>query len=112
MQNKGSLYLLLSIACCVGYFWLFWAIQFPQHTPELCLMQQVGNIPCPSCGTTRSVMALMQGNITEAAMLNPLGFLMASVLILLPLGLIRDWVFGKSFLHRIYHKMEQPSLLP
>jgi len=40
-------------------------------------------------------------------MLNPLGFLMACVLILLPLGLIRDWVFGKSFLYRVYHKMEQ-----
>jgi len=37
-----------------------------------CVFREVTGIPCPSCGTTRGVLALIDGRPLEALTLNPL----------------------------------------
>jgi hypothetical protein len=37
-----------------------------------CLFRQVTGVPCPSCGATRGVLALMDGRVLEALTFNPL----------------------------------------
>ena len=38
----------------------------------LCPLRRFLGIPCPTCGTTRAVAALLRGNVREALALNPL----------------------------------------
>jgi len=45
----------------------------------LCLIKRCTGIPCPTCGFTRGLLSLLNGNITQAWSYNPLLF---SVLIL------------------------------
>jgi len=38
----------------------------------LCNFKRVTGVPCPTCGTTRAVIALTSGDVTQAFVLNPL----------------------------------------
>lgn len=37
-----------------------------------CMFREVTGIPCPSCGSTRGVLAVMDGRVLDALTLNPL----------------------------------------
>lgn len=39
---------------------------------DICLLHRWLGIPCPTCGVTRSTVAIIRGNIKEAFILNPL----------------------------------------
>jgi len=106
MRSRNSLYLILSTACFSGYLWLFWVLWFGHASAEVCIIKHVTDIPCPSCGTTRSVMALLQGDFMMAASLNPLGFIIIIIMIVVPTGLIIDCLWGKSYLFFAYQKSE------
>jgi uncharacterized membrane protein YfcA len=45
-----------------------------QNGPVLCLFRNLTGLPCPFCGTTRSVGSILQGNLDAALAFNPLGF--------------------------------------
>lgn len=63
-------------------------------------------MPCPSCGSTRSVMAITQGKIAEALYLNPFGILIALVMLITPIWLLRDVFAKKDSLLQFYQKLE------
>ena len=42
--------------------------------PVVCPIRLTTGIPCPACGTTRSIAAITEGNFDEALRFNPLGF--------------------------------------
>ncbi|MBM3743809.1 MAG: DUF2752 domain-containing protein [Actinobacteria bacterium] len=46
-----------------------------QDGPILCLFRNSTGLPCPFCGTTRSIGSILQGDFGSAVELNPLGFL-------------------------------------
>ena len=41
--------------------------------PHVCLVQAIGGMPCPGCGVTRSIIALMIGDPGRAWQTNPAG---------------------------------------
>ncbi|HEY4261277.1 MAG TPA: DUF2752 domain-containing protein [Schlesneria sp.] len=41
--------------------------------PHVCLVQTIGGIPCPGCGVTRSIFALLIGDLSRAWQTNPAG---------------------------------------
>ncbi len=63
-------------------------------------------MPCPSCGTTRAVMAIVKGRFNEAAYINPLGFLAAAAMAVLPFWLLYDLLLHKDTLIVRYKKAE------
>lgn len=103
-MKKNRLYLILSIAVLAGYAWLAWSInQEHEHTAFTpCIIKTVTGIPCPSCGTTRSLLAIAGGHLTTAVLINPLGLFAAGLLITLPFWLLYDVVFAKSTLYKSY----------
>lgn len=107
--SKIRLYYLILIACLAGYVWLYisntWA-GYGNNPIEVCLIKHVTNMPCPSCGTTRSVMSLSHGNFIEALSINPLGYVIAFIMTIGPVWIIMDVVLQKDTLFKVYQRME------
>lgn len=90
-----------------GYAWIACSLTglMPEDfTP--CLFRNVTGLACPSCGTTRSLLLLIQGEWLQALMVNPLGYLALGGLIVIPLMLITDAVRQSNILYRSYLKTE------
>jgi hypothetical protein len=59
-----------------------WSVQVLSNTssgfttgPTLCMFRNVTGLPCPFCGTTRSIGHILIGNFESALRLNPLGYI-------------------------------------
>lgn len=109
VSSRNTLYGLLIVTCSVGYGWLYFnstknatdTISF-----EVCLLKYATNIPCPSCGSTRSVILLTQGNFIDGINLNPLGYLIAVILVVAPIWVASDLIMRRDTLFRFYQKIE------
>lgn len=49
--------------------------------PELCTLKRTFEIDCPGCGLTRSIVALVGGDVTASWRYNPMGMAIFAVLI-------------------------------
>lgn len=97
----------MALACVAGYVWMFFNLQTQDlHGPGVCMIKNATGIPCPSCGSTRSIVALLQGDFLNAIYLNPLGILILSIMVVLPLWLIADVVTKRDSLFISYKKFE------
>ncbi|MDD2197931.1 MAG: DUF2752 domain-containing protein [Bacteroidales bacterium] len=108
--SRNKLYTLLFISCMVGYVWLYMGIKtnITEKKPvEVCLVKHITNIPCPSCGTTRSVISLAKGKFKDALQINPLGYVVATIMILAPIWILIDILIKKETLFGFYQKMEK-----
>ena len=107
-MSKNRLYLVLCSAITAGYGWLAWALWYaPKHSSfSPCPIKYITGIPCPSCGSTRSLVALAQGHFTEALLINPLGLFAAAVMLTFPLWLLYDVVFKKDTLYKSFKVFE------
>lgn len=89
------------------------ALQGYSTGPRLCPIYILTGFPCPTCGTTRSMYWILQGNPLLAFKFNPLGFLV--------LGLLIFWMIdGNSRIKRLldlanrritFDSKSQPKLL-
>lgn len=92
-----------------GYGWLYYYVtnkQQHKHTIDICILKRMANIPCPACGSTRAIAALVQGNIKLSLLTNPLGIFIAAMLITLPLWMLADMLTRQSKLYYFYNKTE------
>lgn len=107
--NRNKLYSILFIGCLTGYIWIYYIIT-KTHTDnpsvEVCIIKHTLNIPCPSCGSSRSVISLLNGNFTEAALINPLGYLIAIIMVSTPLWIAYDLSTKRKTLFEFYQKTE------
>ncbi|AGA77308.1 DUF2752 domain-containing protein [Echinicola vietnamensis] len=107
--SRNKLYTILSIGFGMGYGWLVYqlhAAMSHSHGPTLCLIKNVTGIPCPSCGITRAVMAIIHGDMNGAFYSNPLGFLVAVGLAVGPVWLLMDLLLKKDSLWISYQRFE------
>ncbi len=110
--TKSKLYFLLMGGCLVGFIWLGMSVEATstsnsQSPIELCPIKRVTGYPCPSCGSTRSVRAIMQGDLVGAIYWNPLGLVIFMILIICPFWIAFDYCFKKETLFDFYKKIEQ-----
>src|SRR5690606_15700295 len=77
-----------------------------ENIPTTCLVKLTTGVPCPACGTTRSLLSILSGHLAEALWINPLGFLAAGVLALLPFWLLWDALSGKHSAFVMYRRAE------
>ncbi len=107
-REKRTLYLLFTVLWILSIAWIFF-FEARQHTHgmELCAFKRLTGIACPSCGITRSVVALIHGNYGDAFFINPLGYLASLLLLLTPGMLIADLITYRSSFYTAYKKLEQ-----
>ena len=106
--SRNKLYLLLFIACLAGYIWLFFVTSNTANkiSADVCVIKHLTSVPCPSCGSTRSVVSLANGNFKEALIFNPLGYIVAAIMLVTPLWIILDLATRKKTLFDFYKKIE------
>jgi hypothetical protein len=107
--DRNKLYSILFIACLAGYIWLYLSItkNFTENkSVEVCLIKHVTNIPCPSCGSTRSVISLTKGDFIGALNINPIGYLVAIIMLITPMWILADTVRNTKTFFDFYQKIE------
>lgn len=102
------IYVLLATLCVAGYIWLLLDWVYPNATGGygVCMFRNITGIPCPACGSTRAVKAIISGMPGTAFHINPLGFVVLAALIILPILLVRDLLLRTNTIYTLYNKME------
>lgn len=108
--SSNRLYVMLTFACLAGYVWLYLNLsaQVAENANKFggCMIKHVTNIPCPSCGSTRSVLSLYNGDYLQALYWNPFGFIIALIMVITPLWIAYDYFSNKKTLFNFYTKTE------
>ena len=109
MYHRNILYFYLLSLCCISYFWLYLhSIGFFRSVDYfvLCTFKQLTHLPCPSCGVTRAILKLSEGELRQSVFINPLGIFIGVCLILIPFWILWDIVGHKKSLVVVYQKLE------
>ena len=107
--HRNRLYSLLFTACLAGYIWLYFSITkniTENKSVEICFIKHLTNIPCPSCGSTRSIISLTKGDFIGALNINPIGYLVALIMLVAPLWILADTIMNKNTLFDLFQKIE------
>jgi len=72
----------------------------------MCLWYAITGLPCPSCGMTRSVVAILDGDIRGALLLNPLGVPALLFLLVTPLWILTDLILRRQSFYKEYRRAE------
>ena len=109
--SKYKLYTISVLCLLAGYSYLAYSVILNPHAinegPTLCLFKNVTGIPCPSCGVTRSMACLLQGNVLQALYWNPIGILLLAGMVIIPLLLLYDLLKKQNTYLNLYTQSEQ-----
>lgn len=109
-MGRSRLYGLVIVACLTGWGWLgYYALSANAHEttePDVCLIKSATGVPCPSCGTTRSVLAGIKGDWQAAFHWNPLGLILLPAMVIIPIWIIVDVVTGRAGFLKSYRNLE------
>lgn len=107
MRNPRSrLYITTGIVCFIGIIWLL-LDYYASANVTLCPVKLVTGYPCPSCGTTRSISALFNGQLKEAFMINPFGIVSSIIIMAVMLLMLLDLVTKRDYYHKLYNQVEK-----
>ena len=108
--TEKNFYSFFSVLIVIGYIWLgfnfFNEIHNNSSGFSVCIVKNTTNIPCPSCGTSRSVLNIFKGNLVNSFNLNPLGFVVVFILLISPLWILFDKVNKNKSLFLFYRRIE------
>src|SRR5687768_14943470 len=108
-MHRSRLYSITVIACLTGYAWLAYnqyVHTYSGHTDNVCLMKNLTGLPCPSCGASRSVISILDGQFMEAVHLNPIGYLLLPIMLISPFWILLDVITSADSFLRVYQKAE------
>ena len=109
-MSRSRLYTVVMLACAVGSTWLW--IQSASLLPALtgdnstCLIKSISGVPCPSCGTTRSILELLDGHFITSLQWNPMGIIVLLIMVTSPIWILIDLLFKKESFLRFYGRAE------
>lgn len=108
---RRPFYLFASLSSLVGYIWLAFIGQLEPGEIgsgyDVCLIHHFLGFPCPSCGSTRSVLSLLKGDLTGGLYWNPLGLLIFTYLLVAPFWIGFDLFTRKDTLHQLFLSSER-----
>ena len=109
-MKKNKLYKFIFLACFFGYFWLFFFssnyVKSSKIDYTICLFKRITSYPCLSCGTTRAISHFFNGHFLTSVLLNPLGIVVALIMIVSPIWIAIDWYTKKQKFYNFYIKVE------
>ncbi|WP_310554695.1 DUF2752 domain-containing protein [Flavobacterium sp.] len=109
-MKKNKLYKFIFLACFFGYSWLFFFNYNKGISTEIdytvCLFKRITDYPCLSCGTTRAISYFFKGDFITAVLLNPIGIVLALIMVVSPIWISIDWYTKKQTFYNFYIKCE------
>lgn len=69
-----------------------------------CVFKAITDLPCPSCGSTRTVLELIQGDVAAIISGNPLGIILLPAIFVLPLWVAFDFIIERSGLFNFVNR--------
>jgi len=107
--NRKNLYILIMLFCMSGYSWLLLHLdhRWANVVGQVCVFKNATGIPCPSCGATRSMIALIGGDLISAILWNPIGLFLLGGLVIFPVWLLHDLALKKNSFHVFYARVEK-----
>ncbi len=107
-SSARRLYGLMTVFCVAGYTWLYLHIDksWSTHVGTVCILKRTTGIPCPSCGSTRSILSLLHGDLVAALLWNPFGYLIFAGLLIVPFWMMHDVIRKQRTLLTVYQNME------
>ena len=79
------------------------------HLP--CLFKSLTGVPCPGCGTVRSLQLLLHGDVMGSVLTNPLGLLLSLLVVAAAILVLRDARKDDDLLYRLMHRRWPPLAL-
>jgi hypothetical protein len=76
------------------------------ETFEVCLIKRIFKIPCPSCGTTRAIEVLLNGDLWMSVCYNPLGLIVLPLMLIVPLWILYDYKTKRTSFYKFYCYIE------
>lgn len=105
---RTRLYSIISIACLAGFAWIMYLHTYSHSSPGpgICMIKRITSIPCPSCGTSRSVLLIMNGDYVAALKMNPFGFLISLIILISPVWIFMDMMTKRNSFLLFYKTVE------
>ena len=108
IATRNRLYAFMLAVCAVGWAWL--ALHLGKSAElhfQLCWIKATTGMPCPACGTTRAVDALMHGHLWEAMLINPFGLPALLLMAAAPVWIVIDVLRQSDSFFRSFRRTEQ-----
>ncbi|WP_118976032.1 DUF2752 domain-containing protein [Taibaiella koreensis] len=107
-MRRNQLYVFLLLACGAGYGWLAFSgnMLHEHNTFRLCPWHFLTGLPCPACGVTRALVAILDGKPSAAFYYNPLGFPVFLFLLVAPVWMLRDLIWRQQSFYMAYRRVE------
>ena len=88
------------------------AVCCTDRIPLKCLWRSLTGVPCPGCGSTRAVAALLHGRVAEAVWFNPAAVLLCLYAAAVGAALWVDSIAKTSISNRLLHfGIPRPALI-
>lgn len=89
LNSKHIIYAGLAVT---GLIWLAVNLVMQSDVPTVCITRQLAGVPCPTCGVTDSVVALLNGKPGESMSTNAFGPLVLILMIAAGIFVVRNVV--------------------
>lgn len=110
-MRSRTLYALMLSACTAGLAWTGYLMHHPHlvHDEHVtpCLIKQITHVPCPSCGSSRAVLTILQGDIMQSLYWNPFGLIILAIMVISPLWMAYDLVSKRNTFFNAYQHAER-----
>ena len=107
MTNVKKFYFLILFILIVAFFWIYIIKnQFIPKELNFCFIKSVSGFPCSTCGTTRSLIFLLNGHFLKSLLTNPLGVLYSLLILFLPIWILFDLIFNQKTLFNFYNSLK------
>lgn len=93
----------------VGGLYVLLEPLLPFHLP--CLFKSLTGVPCPGCGTVRSLQLLAHGDVVGSVLTNPLGLLLSLLALAAFVIVLRDARKDDDLLYRLMRHRWPPMAL-
>jgi hypothetical protein len=114
--SKKQLYSIILILSFIAIAWISahlisWNSE-SKMSFEVCYFKKTTGFACPSCGSTRAAVSIFKGDFKEALFWNPLGYLLALIVVVLPPWILVDILLKKSSFYVFFQKSIQKIKKP
>ena len=106
MLKRYKLFIIITTILGLAFFGLLLSERV--QIPIGCPFKALTGIPCPGCGGTRALYAILHGDILEALYINPLSCVLIVFFAILPFWALYDGYTGKGILQKAF-RMRLPK---